>query len=413
MIQMHRLAFVILLVATLLPAAPSRAGEGPGGMDVVIARSTDNGEVTASGRIVARNRVGILPQVGGRIMHFGTSSDGQTLDIGMKVEEGQTLFSVDPAPYELRVRAAEAALGSARASLADLIAPPRKERLTVLRAAVTEQAARLENQRREVGRYGRLDAARVTAKAQFENVQLEEARIRAQLDTAQAALDEALSGPTPTVIAMTEARVKEAEVALDAARKDLLDVETKAPFAGTIVDRAKGVGDMTSSAPGGEVLTLVSAADLEAELTLPESYFTRIVPGETGVILRGPTLDADLPLVVSRVVPDIDPRLGTFTLRITIPAGKRGRLAAGSFVTASLQPADKAGAVILPLSAVARDADGDFVYVADGSDVKRRAVQVGDRLTEGIVISRGVKAGERVILGANDAHRNPVTRKTL
>jgi multidrug efflux pump subunit AcrA (membrane-fusion protein) len=141
---------------------------------------------------------------------------------------------------------------------------------------------------------------------------------------------------------------------------------------------------------------------LEADLRLPESFLAGVVPGRTRVALRSPLLASDLDLPVARIVPDVDAQLGTFAFRVAVPADRRGGLAPGAFVTATLSLEGAAGGVILPLRALGTDGGKTVVWVAEGGKMVRRAVEAGDRLTEGVVVKSGVRPGERVVVGPAD-----------
>jgi multidrug efflux pump subunit AcrA (membrane-fusion protein) len=318
----------------------------------------------------------------------------------MGVKKGQVLFSIDQSTFKARVEAAQAALTSAKAALDNLVAPTRKERLDALQAAVAELDARVKDREREEARYHQLvQVDRVQPAQRLEEVQLELEQARNQLKAAQARLDEALAGPTRTEIAIADARVKEAQAMLESAQLDLRDTVVVAPFDGVITRRMKGLGDYVAGAPFIEVLELTTLEHLEADLRLPEAYLPQVVGGKTRLTLHSPLMKANQELVVTRVIPDIDPERGTFAVRVAIPAEQRSGLVPGAFVTATLSLDGRDAAVVVPQRAVISNSGKNYVMVADGGTMHLRAVEVGDRLTEGIILKSGLRPGEQVIVG--------------
>ena len=369
-------------------------------LSLVTAPSLSAAEVTASGRLVPQFSAGIGSRLAGRIVAWGQAEDGAPLEVGMAVKAGQLLFGVDPGTFKARADSAAAALASAQAARADLTAPTRQERLAVLEAAVSELDARVKDRERDEARFRQLvEVDRTMPTRRLEEVRLELETGRSNFRAAKARLDEAVTGPTPTEIAVADARVKEAQATLAAAQLDLHDTAVEAPFDGVITRRAKGVGDYVNGAPFVEVLGLVAVARLEAELRLPEAYLPQVIAGQTMVTLRSPLLAGNLEAVISRVVPEIDAQQGTFVVRVAIPAGKAERLVPGAFVTAQMKLPVPPGNVILPQRAVVVVDGKPGVMVASDGKMLYRPVELGDRLTEGVVVKAGVQPGERVVVG--------------
>ena len=387
---------VLLFVSAALPAEELQ------GLSLAVAQPLHGGETTATGCVVPRFHAAIGARVSGHIAQWGADASGQPLDAGMAVKTGQQLFVVDARSFQAHVDTAQAALDAAAAALTNLKAPMRKERLDVWRAQLAELDARLKDRQHDLARYSRLVEVDGTLPLKrLEEVQLDLELLRAQRDAAQARLDEALAGPTKTEIAVCEAAVKQAQTALDAARLDLHDTVVTAPFDGVVTRRMKGLGDYVSNAPFVEVLELTSQAAPEVELNLPEAYFARIVTGQTRVALHSAALACDLDLPVARVIPEIDAQRGTFAFRVALPPEQAGALVAGSFVSATVCCPVPVQGTIVPQRAVMRDGAHSFVLVAEGGKMARRNVELGNHLTEGVIVKAGVRPGETVVVGAS------------
>lgn len=398
---MRRIAFA--LISTWLCAAGAALGAEGQTLSLYAAQGLRSAEVTATGRATAQYMTRVGSRLSAPIVEWGKNEAGEPLDVGMPVKAGQMLFSIDRSTFKAKADAAQAALDSAQAALDDLLAPMRKERVDAFRASVAELEAVVKDREREETRYRQLvEVDRAQPVTRLEQAQLELEQARNQLKAAQARLDEALAGPTPTEVAIAKARVKEAQAMLDSTQLDLRDTAVTAPFDGTITRRLKGLGDYVSGAPFVEVIEVTTVDRLEAELRLPEAYLARVAAGKTRLTLHSPLMQHDLDLAVTRVVPNVDPEHGTFAVRVVIPSEERSGLVPGAFVTATLALGDQGGGVVVPQRAVLTEAGKNYVMVAGDKKMQRRDVEVGDRLTEGIIVKSGLQAGEKVLVGPAD-----------
>ena len=266
---------------------------------------------------------------------------------------------------------------------------------------MAQLGAKVADKTKEYARYKNLvENEKTLPLRRLEEVEVDLASLTAQKKSADARLAEAKSGPTASEIAVSAARVKEAEAALQIASNDLKDSVIYAPFAGVITRRIKGVGDYCVNMPPTEVVELVSLDQLEAELALPESYLRSIEPGKTQLMLRSSLLPRPLSLPVTRVVDQIDPEKGTFIIRVAIPTDQRGALAPNSFITCDLPLADIGGGVIVPARGIVMDGKEAFVFVAREGKMVRQRVHVGDKLSEGVILTEGLRDGEKIVIGS-------------
>lgn len=93
----------------------------------------------------------------------------------------------------------------------------------------------------------------------------------------------------------------------------------------------------------------------------------------------------------------VDPATGTYGLRVRV-ANPDGMLLPGMYVSATLGAGVRREAVLVPMKAVTREANGEtHVMVVDSSgQVSRRTVQLGRALGERWLVEDGLSAGERI-----------------
>jgi multidrug efflux system membrane fusion protein len=196
-------------------------------------------------------------------------------------------------------------------------------------------------------------------------------------------------------LANNDAAVKEAAL-------NLSRTEIRAPFAGRISASQVFTGSLISVA-GATLNTLVQLDPIyvsfnPAEVNLPAiTQGQAHAPIETAVSQNGgkPNHIGTLTFIDNQV----SQSTGTILVRATI-ANQDHALLPGEYVTATLHLGDLPGAVLVPQSAVGSTQIGRTVMiVGEGNKVEQRLVKLGDSDGAMIVVTDGLKPGERVITG--------------
>jgi HlyD family secretion protein len=106
---------------------------------------------------------------------------------------------------------------------------------------------------------------------------------QSNLAEAERQLAKLQNGPDPENLALAEARIKNAELSLNAAKAKLNDLELQAPFAGTISSINTTQGEFVS--PGLSVVTLADFATWMIETTdLTELDVAKVTLGQPAMI---------------------------------------------------------------------------------------------------------------------------------
>ena len=183
---------------------------------------------------------------------------------------------------------------------------------------------------------------------------------------------------------------------------NLSRTEIRAPFAGRISASQVFTGSLISVA-GTTLNTLVQLDPIyvsfnPAEVNLPAITEAQArAPIETAVSQNGgkPIHAGTLTFIDNQV----SQSTGTILLRATI-ANPDGALLPGEYVTATLHLGDLKDALLVPQSAVGSTQIGrTLMIVGDGNKVEQRLVKLGDSHGDMIVVTAGLKPGERVITG--------------
>ena len=272
---------------------------------------------------------------------------GIRADLGDSVSKGQPLVLLDRSNYTLVKNNAEAALASAKTS------------------------ARLaaENYQR---------AQKLAKAGHLSQVQLDE--IRTAHEAAQAGL-------------------RQAEVALNMAQRNLRETTIRAPFAGRVSVRLSSLGELV--APGTPIITVVRDRVLRLDIALAETDIMRIRTGMKAEVtlpsLPGRTFAGE----VTRFGAAANRASGAFPVRVELD-NRNGELLSGMRAAASLELARSEGAIVVTRDQVVSDNGDDVVYVvveAGGQDVAQaRKVTLGSRDGQRVRIIDGLAVGDLLVV---------------
>jgi membrane fusion protein, multidrug efflux system len=328
----------LLLVLGACSSAPAEQGGGGASAALVRIETATDGPLsdqwTVPGEVRALDAAELAAGAAGPVARV-------TVREGDRVEAGQDLLVVDPAP--------------ARA------------RLSASRAAAAETEAALERARRELSRVERIEGA-VLSDSERDTARADVATLAARRDSLRA-------------------QAREAAVTLERHT-------VQAPFAGVIQSRYVDPGDWVT--PGQRVLDLVSVDRVDVRVDVAQALARQVRPDDP--VTLGPVTGT-----VAAVVPALDPSTRTATVR-AIP-DQQGVLVPGSSVSVTfpVQRQDPEGAVVPRDALILGPVDTKVARVAEGHaeivtvDVLATA---GDR-----VLVTGVAPGDPVVVRGNERLR--------
>jgi len=288
--------------------------------------------------------VEIRPRVGGILLK-------KLFEEGAPIKAGQTMFLIDPVPFQI-------ALSNAKAQLA-------------------QQKARLDQTQREAQRLQVLVATQSISQREADNATSDNALARAGLAQFEAAVREAelnLSYTNVTSpISGVAGRFELSEGALVNANTSLL---TKVSQITPIWVRFS-LSDNELAQLGGP-LTQANVKNVGLILPNGEEY----------------TKKGQLNFAAS----SIDPQLGTQQLRAEFKNEDK-RLLPGQFVRVRVVTGHKDGVFVVPQTAVIANDQGKFVYVAnDKNEAVLTTIVPGNWVGKDWVILSGLNAGDKVIV---------------
>ena len=250
-------------------------------------------------------------------------------------------------------------------------------------------------------------AARSTAIAQLTLSEQELERLAGLKKSAafsQARFDDAQQN-----VAISEARVKETEADVLAARADLelKDInlsyaEIRAPYSGVISERMTETGAYLKT--GDPVVRMVGDRALEIEADVPFKRLSGISEGVTvGIVLDDGTTHA---ATVRAVVPEENPLTRTRAVRFVPDFGETiKRLATEQSVTVYIPASAPRNVLTVHKDAVITRGPRTLVYVVKDDTAEVRQITLGDPTGSRYEVLDGLSEGESVVVRGNERLR--------
>ena len=241
-----------------------------------------------------------------------------------------------------------------------------------------------------------LDSARVTLQ-RFKTLLAQDSIARQDVDT-QAALVKQLEG---TVVIDKAAE--------GAARLNLGYTRVVAPVGGRVGLRTVDVGNVVSNSDANGIALITQVSPIDVVFSIPQDQAAELQQNATGNVAmkvtaldrtRSATLDTG---VFASLDNQVDITTGTVKAKARF-ANSKLTLFPSQFVNVQLLVKTLDNAVVVPVTALRHGSTGDYVYVVNSAErtVSLRPVTRGQATVDKVVISTGLKVGERVITEGAD-----------
>ena len=182
------------------------------------------------------------------------------------------------------------------------------------------------------------------------------------------------------------------EKALSALRQQANQFRIISPISGTIDQMDLKLGQVAQ--PGTNGIRIVNDQNLKVKADVPESYSASVNTGNNVKILV-PDANDSLTTRVTFAAKAIDPVSRSFAVEVKLPS----RPGIRPNMTAILKIADysKSTAIVVPVKAIQRSEDGDYVFINNGGTAKRVVIKSGKTYGGQTEITSGLKAGDQLI----------------
>jgi HlyD family secretion protein len=174
----------------------------------------------------------------------------------------------------------------------------------------------------------------------------------------------------------------------------------RAPFDGVILDRLVDPGPAVGM--DSILYRLANLSNPEVSAEVDEIYAAEIRPGMQARIGL-PGASAQLRASVAHVEPRVDPATGARDVRFEL-IDEPADAPSGMTVTVNVLIERRSRAISVPRSAIIRGGSGSTVRVVDaGGAVAQRPIRFLDWPAEDVIVTSGLKVGERIMLDPSSA----------
>jgi len=342
-----RISLALLLSVSLFAAACSEPKKPPPvPVPVLVGTVTEKTvpvELKVIGNVEAYSTVSIKSRLSGQLVQVNFKE-------GQDVKQGDLLFVIDPRPYEAALRQVEANLARDKA------------------LANKAQA--------DAGRYAELIRKQFVSQQDYEQAK---------------ATAESLG-----------ATVNAGQVAVQNARLNLSYCYIKAPISGRTGSLIAHQGNMIKENADTAMLIINQIQPIYVSFAIPEQNLAAVrqymatekVP--VSAVIAGQENNPEVG-VLSFIDNAVDKTTGTILCKATF-TNEPKRLWPGLFVNVVVQLSSQPNAILVPSQAIQTSQEGQIVFVVKPDlTVEIRPVEVGRPIDGDVIITKGLKPGERVV----------------
>ncbi len=247
---------------------------------------------TFTGIISAKRTTQLAAKALGRIEHIA-------VDIGDRVQAGQTLVELDRAQLQSERNVVSANLAAAQAQLEELRHGPRRQELDQSTSRVAELRSMVELQQANLIRSESLRGSSAISAQELDENRFRTDAIEAQLQAAEKSLELLKEGTRSEQIKKQQAVVTGLNAQLDTIDIQLAEKRLTAPYSGHIQTRLVDEGQIVAA--GQPLLEVVETTALEVHVGLPVDLCTNLSNASLTVKLG----EVDIPTTLARVSPSI------------------------------------------------------------------------------------------------------------
>jgi len=318
--------------------------------------------LNASGYVVPQRKAAVASKITAQLLEI-------SVEEGSRVKKGDIIA---------RLEGADAAAARQQA----------QANVSVSRYSLAQARAELEDAKVSYEREKELVAQEYTTKAQY--------------DSAEARYRKAAAG-----VSGAQSAVKAAEAALEAAKVNVEYTVIRAPFDAVVLTKNADIGDIitplgAAANAKAAVVTIADMNSLQVEADVSESNLEQVKAGQPCEIQLDALPDKRFRGEVHMVIPTADRSKATVMVKVRFvdkdPRVLPEMSAKVAFLSKAVSPEEeKSRTTINPAAVVSRN-NKSTVFVIQGGQVEEQEISTSGKLGDLLVVTGGVKAGDRVVL---------------
>lgn len=323
-----------------------------------VGRASVQEYVEVVGSLVGAQTVDVVPRAQGRLTTL-------TVRIGDPVSRGQVLAKVEDQELREQLRQADASF-------------------EVARATIRQREADLSFARTNLDRNKSLFDRQLLPRQSLDDAEARFQASQAQLDLAQAQLQQASSRR-------------------DELRINLANTTVNSPVTGFVAKRLVDPGAYVTQ--NVTLLSVVDISTVRLVVNLVERDLRKVSVGAAGSVTVDAYPGEQFSGRVARVAPVLDPSTRTAEMEVEIP-NPGARLKPGMYARVRMTSAQKANALVVPRRAVVDVQGRKGVYMVQSNQAVFRAVAVGLEEPNRVEVTDGLSDGDAVVTTGASALRD-------
>lgn len=359
------------------------------------------GEVilNATGYIVPAHKIEVATKVDGRVAWIGVGK-------GDLANAGQVLVRLESDEYQAKVQEAVGQVNYLKAKLTELRNGSRPQEIAKANADMAEVQSEMENARVTLQRTRQLAEAQVLSRQALDDATAKFIQGEAKFKSFERTYDLARVGPRSEEIDAARGQLEQAEGTLAYARTQLQNTVIRAPVAGTILERNVEPGEfvttgfVSDNGARGYVVSLADLHQLQVQLDISQSDFSRLVPNQPAVITTDAYPDQKYEGEIEEISPVANRQKATVEVKVKIrnPDNllRPDMNASVSFLAIATQ---KQSGKALPVISVPKTALRDLgVFIVVNGKTVYRKVHTGAASADAVQITEGLQEGDQLIV---------------
>lgn len=274
---MKKVMLVCLVIAMMLTGCGS-TNSATVDNDQQITKNTEQevkNQYIMAGKIDANDQVNIASKISARVSEV-------LVDVGSKVNAGDTVIKLDTQDLQAQVDQAQAAVNTANATLTNAMNSTRPEQIAQAQASLDSATESFDVANKNYERTKTLFDQGANTQQQLDVAHQQVVAAEAQKKSAEEQLNMLNNGATETSIDVYKAQVEQAEAALKTAQTALNNGIITSPISGVVNSKNINVGEMAS--PGANLASISNPDALVVNAYAPLDIVNQLQEGQDVVV---------------------------------------------------------------------------------------------------------------------------------
>lgn len=332
-----------------------------------ITTGTISTSVEYASNLKPEKEVVVLPKTGGKVATVD-------VNVGDKVNVGQTLFTLDTSDYAAQLEQAKAGVSAASANLEKTSDSGFTQQLLQAEQLVGKLQIQYNTEKDNYDRTQTLYSSGAVSKKDLDDAKSQYDAITIDLKNAQDSLELLKSKSGPEATKAAEASVEQAQAGVDIIQNQIDNATITAPITGVVSEKAVEVGELASSQSGS--VTVIDDSSLTAEINIPDKMLDKIQVGLSVPVTINALPDAKIVGVIENISPNTSSKNNFYVVKVKID-NSNDDIKAGMFAKISLPAEKKDNILMVPNEAIKMENGVNYLYTVDSGNVKKISVETG------------------------------------